>query len=237
MNTSSSPHQLGHLYPRKIALRAQRLIQGTLFYNVLTDTTIGLYFREVPDALKKVRELLIKSGLSEDNFELSWSCFEEYITEFKNPIFQHAIYSMISHWDWYISNLGKFVYFAERHTSPAKKRNQDLLKLNTKPFAKQIDTIKNQTEITFTIKGESLDLIEEMHLVRNLGLHNQWEADSTYLKYTKTKNIAVGEKRLIETPELEQWNAAFLELILETSSQLSGFYAEAPNYDGEVIDI
>jgi hypothetical protein len=234
MNSLSSSAQPGHLYPRKIALRAQRLIQGTIFYNVLADTTIGLYFNEVPDAVTKVKGLLIKAGLSEDNFELSWSCFEEYIIEFKNPIFHHAIYSIISHWDWYISNLGRFIYFAKKHNSPDGKINQDLLKLNTKPFAKQIEIIERQTEIVFTIKGESLDLVEEMHLVRNLGLHNQWEVDSTYLKHTKLKNVPIGEKRLIDTAELERWNAAFLELILETSSRISSFYVNIPDYNGNI---
>ncbi|HEX9388163.1 MAG TPA: hypothetical protein VF918_17690 [Anaerolineales bacterium] len=204
MITSASANKLDHPYPRKIALRAQHLIQGTLFYNVLADTTIGLCFSEVPSAVIKVKEVLIKSGWSEDNYELSLSCFEEYINEFKNPIFQHAIYSIISHWDWYISNLGKFIYFAEEHVSPVKKRDKDLLKLSAKPFAKQIDIVKNQTGIIFEIKCEDLDLIEEMHLVRNLGLHNQWEVDETYLKNTKMKNFRVGKKRLIETPELEK---------------------------------
>jgi len=224
-------NQPEHLYPRKIALRTQRLIQGTLFYNVLADTTIGMYFSEVPDAVEKVKGKLIKSGWSEDTYEISWSCFEEYINEFKNPIFQHAIYSIIGHWDWYISNLGKFIYFAEEHISPDKKKDKDLLKLSSKPFAKQIDIIKNQTGITFKIKDEDIDLIEEMHLVRNLGLHNQWEVDETYLKNTKAKNFEVGNKRLIETPELEKWHSAFVNLVLETSSQLAVLYTGVPSYD------
>ncbi len=70
-----------------------------------------------------------------------------------------------------------------------------------------------------------------MHLVRNLGLHNQWEVDETYLKNTKAKNFEVGNKRLIETPELEKWHSAFIDLVLETSSQLAVLYAGAPPYD------
>ena len=223
-------NQPEHLYPRKIALRAQRLIQGTLFYNVIADTTIGLYFGQGPVAMEKMKEVLIGSGWSEDTYEISWSCFEEYINEFKNPINQHAIYSIISHWDWYISNIGKFIDFAEKHISPDKKRDKDLLKLSNKAFAKQMEIIKNQTGIIFKIKDEDLGLIEEMHLVRNLGLHNQWEVDETYLKYTKTKNFRVGKKRLVETPELTIWHSAFIDLVLETSSQLAVLYRGVPPY-------
>lgn len=231
MSTSSGFNQPAHLYPRKIALRAQRLIQGSLFYGVIADTSIGQYFRVVDNAEKKMKDLLISSGWSEDTYEISWPCFMEYIDEFKNPIFQHAIYSIISHWDWYISNLGKFIHFAEGEISPNKKRDNNLLKLSTKPFAEQINIIKNQTGIILKIEDEALDLIEEMHLVRNLGLHNLWEVDNIYLKYTKTKNFEIGKKRLIETQELTRWHSAFLDLVAETSSQLAILYAGVPNYD------
>jgi hypothetical protein len=231
MNTSSSFNQPTHLYPRKIALRSQRLIQGSLFYGVIADMSIGQYFSVVPNAEKKMKDLLISGGWSEDTYEISWSCFMEYINEFENPIFQHAVYSIISHWDWYISHLGKFIHFAEGEISPDKKRDNNLLKLNTKPFAEQINIIKSQTGIILKIENEALDLIEEMHLVRNLGLHNQWEVDNTYLKYTKTKNPEIGKKRLIKLPELEKWHSAFLDLVAETSTQLAILYAGAPNYD------
>lgn len=223
--------QLKHLYPMRLALRAHRLIQGTLFYNVMADTTIGLYFSEGVSSIIKLKEKLISSGLTEETYELSWSCFEEYISEFKNPIFQHAVYSIISHWDWYVSNLGKFVYFAEKHLSPHKKLDNDLLKLSTKPFAKQIEILQIQSGVTLEIEGESLDLIEEMHLVRNLGLHNQWEVDATYLKNSKNKDFEMGMKRLVETPELEKWNSAFIKLVLESSSRFAIHYADVPKYE------
>jgi hypothetical protein len=214
----------------RIALRAQCLIQGTLFYNVIADTTIGLYFSQGLPAYKRMKETLINAGLKEETYETSWSCFEKYINEFKNPIFQHAVYSIISHWDWYISNLGKFIYFAEGYISPNKKLDKSLLRLNSKPFVNQIEILQSQTGILIEINNDSLDSIDEMHLVRNLGLHNQWEVDETYLEKSKSKNFKVGMKRLVETPELEKWNSAFIELVLKSSSKLALLYADAPNY-------
>ena len=126
---ASNPQK--HLYPLKIALRAQRLIQGSLFYDVFADTATGQYVRTVPNAERTIKDFLINNaGWSEETYETSWGCFEDYLKEFQSPIHQHAVYSMVSHWDWFISNLGKFIDFAERSLSPEKQTDKDLLKLN-----------------------------------------------------------------------------------------------------------
>lgn len=229
MNTvSNSPK---HIYPLKIALRAQRLIQGSLFYDVFVDTATGQYVTIVPDAEKTIKDLLIKGGWSEETYETSWACFENYLKEFQSPIFQHTVYSIISHWDWYVSNLGKFINFAEKYISPEKETNKDLLKLSFKPFIKQIEIIKNQTGILLKMDNGAIDLVEEMHLVRNLGMHNEWEVDDTYLKYSKTKNLKPGAKRILEKAEMTECHSAFLQLIGSLSSEISIHYAQVPKYE------
>ena len=220
------------MYPLKIALRAQRLIQGSLFYDVFVDTATGQYVKIIPNSESAIKDFLInKAGWNEETYETSWSCFEDYLKEFQNPIFHHTVYSIISHWDWYISNLGKFIDFAEKYIVPEKQRNKDLLKLNFKPFIKQIEVIKNETGILLNIESITLDLVEEMHLVRNLGMHNEWEADDTYLKYTKTKNMKLGDKRKFEIVEMTQWHYAFSQLISVLSSEIAILYAQAPKYE------
>ncbi len=128
-----------HLYPLKIALRAQKLLQGSVFYDVFVDTAVGQYVRTIPNAEREIKNSLINNtGMSEDTYEISWSCFEGYLNEFQNPIYHHTVYSMIGHWDWFISNLGKFINFAKKSISPEKQLNKDLLKLSFKPFIEQI---------------------------------------------------------------------------------------------------
>ena len=39
----SNPKIIKHSYPLMIALRTERLIQGSLFYSVFMDTATGLY--------------------------------------------------------------------------------------------------------------------------------------------------------------------------------------------------
>lgn len=221
-----------HLYPMNIALRAQRLIQGSLFYDVFIDTATGQYLKVIPNAEGTVKDFLINNaGWSIETYETSWSCFEEYLNEFQNPIFHHTVYSIISHWDWYVSNLGKFIDFAEKFTLPEKQTNKDLLKLNFKPFVTQIEIIKSETGISLNIESDSLDLVEEMHLVRNLGMHNEWEVDDTYLRKTKTINLKLGDKRKFEITELTKWHSAFLQLIGILSFEIAIRYAQVPNYE------
>jgi hypothetical protein len=222
---------LKHLYPLKIALRAQRLIQGSVFYDVFTDMATGQYARIVPNPERAIRDLLIKIGWSEDTYEISWACFKSYLDEFQNPIFQHTIFSIISHWDWYISNLGRFVYFAEKYIYPDKQINKDLLKLNFKPFSKQVHIIKIETGILLDIDNGIIDLIEEMHLVRNLGMHNEWEIDDIYLKYTKKEDMKLGEKRILDIAEITEWHSAFLQLIKVLSYEVAIRYAQAPEFE------
>lgn len=227
---ASNPQK--HVYPVKIALRAQRLIQGSLFYDVFVDTAAGQYVRTVPNPERKIKDFLINNGgWSEETYETSWTCFEGYVKEFPNPIHQHAVYSMISHWDWFISNLRKFIDFAEKSLSPEKRTDKDLLKLNFKPFAKQIEIVKKETDIPLVIDSATLDLIEEMDLVRNLGMHNEWEVDETYLQKTKMSRFKLGNKRIFDIPEITRWHSAFLQLISALASETAARYAQVPKFE------
>lgn len=219
-----------HLYPLKIAIRAQELIQGSMFYGAFTDLATGQYVRVIPDATEKIKALMLESGLSDENYETSWECFVVYMNEFKHPIFQHGVYSMVSHWDWYISNLGRFVNFARDCTNVNKVKKADLLKLHRKPFREQIDVLRNACEAEFTFKPNSIVLIEEMNLVRNLGMHNEWEVDEDYLKKTSNKSWEIGQKRDFQTEEMNKWHTALLDVIAVTAHKIATRYSQVPIY-------
>jgi hypothetical protein len=227
---ASNPQK--NLYPLKIALRASKLIQGSLFFDIFVDTATGQYARTVPNAERTIKSFLINSaGWSEETYETSWACFKDYLTEFQSPIYQHAVYSMISHWEWFISNLGKFIDFAEKSLSPEKQTDKDLLKINFKPFTKQVEIVKKVTGIFLAIDDNTLDLVEEMDLVRNLGMHNEWEVDETYLKKTKTSHFKLGDKRVFDIAEITKWHSAYLQLISTLASEIAVHYAQVPKYE------
>jgi len=223
--------QMQHLYPLKIALRAQKLIQGSVFYGAFTDLATGQYVRVIPGATEKIKALMLESGLSDENYETSWEYFVVYMNEFKHPIFQHGIYSMISHWDWYISNLGRFVNFVINDTNLNKIKKTSLLKLNCKPFREQINILKSAVGIDFAFKPNTIVLIEEMNLVRNLGMHNEWEVDDDYLKKTSNANWEIGQKRDFQTEEMNEWHAALLDVITITAHHVATRYSQIPHYE------
>lgn len=220
-----------HIYPLKIALRSRKLIQGSIFYNVFVDLASGQYVRGVPDAERKIRKLLLESGMKEETYEVSWSSFEEYMGEFQNPIYQYGIYSMISHWDWYISNLGKFVNFSKKYILKNDTDESVLLKLNRRPFREQIEKLEISTNQVFNFIDNSIDLIDEMHLVRNLGMHNEWEVDEDYLKKSINKDWKIGQKRIFEIEEIEKWHTALSDIISVTSNDIAILYAQIPTYE------
>ncbi len=104
-----------HPYPCQIAMQTRRFIQGSVFHSALADFGAGQFFR-TPDAYLKAKTDFVSSGMSNDTWEISWECFEEYTKAFPNPVYQGALFSMNVHWDWFIARLGKFVEFGRKHT-------------------------------------------------------------------------------------------------------------------------
>lgn len=221
-----------HPYPKRISLRAQKLLQGSLFYFIFLDTATGLYLSKSHDPEKDVREALIsKANWEVKTYEISWDCFTEYVNEFLNPIQQQVIFSMVSHWDWFVSKIGKFINFANHELNLLSQSEKDLNNLSLKPFTKQLEIIKSASSIPFNIKPASIELIEELHLVRNLGLHNEWEVDELYLQRSKSSGYKVGQKRNVDMSEINSWHKAFVDLITSLSDEIATRYYSVSSYD------
>ncbi len=221
-----------HPYPKIISLRAQRLLQGSLFYFIFLDTATGLYLSTSLDPERDVREALIsKAHWNLQTYEISWDCFTEYVDEFLNPIQQQVIFSMVSHWDWFVSKIGKFIIFANHELNLFPQSEKDLNNLSFKPFNKQLEIIKSASRIPLKINPVSLELIQELHLVRNLGLHNEWEVDELYLQRSKSSGYITGQKRNVEISEINSWHKAFVDLITILSDEIASHYYLVSSYD------
>jgi len=59
--------------------------------------------------------------------------------------------------------------------------------------------------LNFDIPANQLESLSEMTLVRNLGIHSQWEVDATYLKWSKTQRFKLGQQRVFTPEELNEW--------------------------------
>lgn len=216
-----------HPFPFQIAMQVQKFMQGSLFYFVLMDEASGLYFRQ-QDSYQKIRAQFATYGYSDTTWETCWKCFEEYLTTFPNQILHMSLLSMKSHWDWYISQLGYFVLFANGYPDKGK----ELERIGFKPIIEQFTILENATGLKFDLLPNTIESLSELALVRNLGIHNQWEVDGLYLKWSKNTQWKKGEIRVFSKEELELWHQSLIEAIHKTSTLVAKKYRNEPEYHG-----
>jgi len=232
---TSLPNSSAHDYPFQIGYRAQKFIAGAIFYYAFVDMAVGQYVRQDAQAVERIQAAFREKGLSTQSWEKNWSCFEYYLNAFPSPVFQNALFSMIMHWDWYISRLGSFVEFARAYVQgpPLDTKDEKVLQnIGFKGIAQQIDILSKATGLNFNFEPEVIASATEMDLVRNLGTHNQWEVDHRYLHRSLVKKWALGDVREITSQELGEWRDSLGSIILETATAIAKLYNDAPTYLG-----
>lgn len=221
-----------HPYPIQVSLQTQEFIQAGLFYAMFADTAAGEYVR-LPNALNTIEEKLTKEGLDKRDWERGWHYLQKYQAIFNNTIFQNVVILTRSHWDWYVRQVAEFIKFARAHVAspPLTNRQQsDLNRIGWSEITKQLLILEESSGIKFNLPLQIFVDISEMSLVRNLGLHNRWEVDDSYLSKTSASDLELRDIRIIEIHELQGWARSFSKLITETSLQIAVKYVDAPNY-------
>ena len=94
----------------------------------------------------------------------------------------------------------------------------------------QLEIIEVPGGIKLPLEQEDRTELEEMSLVRNLGLHNRREVDASYLAKTQRKGLNPGDLRIIDVNELYIWHELLISLVNESSQQLAVTFVAAPDY-------
>lgn len=231
-SVSKTPGAKAHSFPIQVSVQTQEFIQAVLFYAMFADIAAGKYV-QLPNALDNIEQELIKEGLEKKLWDNGWSYLQRYQPIFNNTIFQNVLILMRSHWDWYIRQMGEFVSFARNHvSSPALDRNQekDLARIGWKEIAQQLTILEKSCGIKFNLSSAILSDINEMSLVRNLGMHNRWEVDDYYLNKTSSSKWDLKDVRLIDIAELRSWSGSLSKLINETSLEIAIKYVHSPDF-------
>ncbi len=207
-------------------------MQGALFYIAFINEATSAYM-QMPGAMQEMRSVFSRYGYTDETWETSWLCLEEYFAAFSDPASRHAMFAIKSHWDWYVTHLGRFIRFGNQAVgdpplSPAL--DEDLDMIGFKSIAKQIDILHKTTRLDFEIPRNQIDSLSEMTLVRNLGIHSQWEVDATYLRWSKVTRFKLGEQRVFTPQELNDWYRILVTLIDKISSMVSRKYPQVPEY-------
>jgi hypothetical protein len=221
-----------HPFPLQVSIQTQEFIHAVLFYAMFADTAAGEYVR-LPEGLKDLERKLSREGLTTREWERGWNFLERYQPIFNNMIFQNVVILIRSHWDWYVRQISQFVTFARHYiASPVlnKKQEKDLDRIGWAELTRQLSILEHSCGLTFNLPNSTLAEINEMSLVRNLGLHNRWEVDDVYLKTTCLPNWELKDVRIIEIGDLQRWARSLSILINETSFQIAVKYAAAPNF-------
>jgi hypothetical protein len=153
---------------------------------------------------------------------------------FEGFVFQNAIVSMQSHWDWYLRRLGAFILFTRQAVGDPplpSKTNKELKRIGFANFADQIEILRESSGLPLLISIASVECVREMSLVRNISLHNRWEVDEGYLKQTRSSGPwTVGDIRTVESPELLGWHKDLMEVINATWPPIAERYVNAPDF-------
>ena len=198
----------------KYGFSQSRLIQGSVFYSAFVDVAVGEFVHDNPqDAYQRIESLFLNQGMEKETVDLSWDCLVEYMKLFPSPVFQYSLYSMVIHWDWFISKLSEFVCFARLHDnvpSISNRQTNKLHRLGMKNTDDQLSLLSAATGLNFNIDNTKLDSFKEMLLVRNLGMHNEWEVDQFYLDRTRTQGWKLGQLRTIKSTDLYRLARRFI---------------------------
>ncbi len=233
-NYARKPDAPAHPFPYQISMRALDLLQGATFYPAFVDVAVGLYKDSTADFMEQMHRAFTAGGMSQTTWDMSTDSLAKYLAYLPSPIMQAAVIAGLSHWDWYVGKLGRFIEFARQHgPKPAvmKSTEQNLSKIPLCPFADQIHILKETSGNALQIPDDDIDKLNEMILVRNLGVHSQWEVTSHYLRSTTTVGWTIGDVRDVEMSEFEAWRAALYNLIINTSRFFADMYSHVPDFD------
>ncbi|MEW8522510.1 MAG: hypothetical protein AB2552_05605 [Candidatus Thiodiazotropha endolucinida] len=226
-----------HKYPFQICLQTQEFLQAAIFYTAFTDIATSQYIR-IEGKLDEIEGIFTEQLYEKKSYDECWGFLQRYFEIFKKGAFQNVIVSLNSHWDWYIRNLGQFIYFSRNHIESPQLNSQqrnDLSRIGRCSILRQLEIIEATAGVELEISENDKEYLKEMSLVRNLGLHNRWEIDEKYIEQTGRTDVEAGDLRFVEINELNLWHGALINTLGETCRKVAIKFVSAPAYPSSTI--
>ncbi len=230
---TAKPNAEAHLFPVQVGMQTQEFLQGSLFYVAYLDIAAGELIRQ-EGGLAHLDKKVIAAGFDQSNVDKSLEIIQKYFGVFKSAVFMNVLISFCSHWDWYLRKITGFI----RHAHPevcsqplSTQDNKHLGKPDSLAIHEQISMLERICDIAVGLSTEEIDILYEMSLVRNLGLHNRWEVDEKYLQKSKDQRFSLGHIREFSIEELQIWHRLMLKLIQNTTFSIAIKYKLASAYE------
>ena len=229
-SAARSDKAIAHPFPFQIGTQALEFLHGSIFYATVTDLATGAYIHE-HRGRAKIEAYLEAQGHDRESCALGWEILQKYRDVFGATPFQTVLVSLCSHWDWYVRRLCEFIRIGrafEHARELDKKLGEQFQCADRLSFSKQIPVISAVAGVAIEVAAGDMDELCEMALVRNLGLHNRWEADATYVQKSHRNSTSIGDIRIVRASELHTWRGALTRLVQTTSSRVSLRFGQVP---------
>lgn len=229
---TSKPEAKAHIYPFQIGFQTEEFLQATLLYTIFADTAAGELVRQ-PGGFAHIEKIILDKLPQKNGYDDAWKFLEKHLPIFEKANFQSVLIALNSQWDWYVRKLGEFIIFACTENSlinNAGENKKRLERIDKLPIIEQIKVLEIYAGVSFALSSEDQIEINEMSLVRNLGLHNRWEVDGKYLTLSKHQNYEVGDIRIIDKNELQTWHSILIQLLNKTTTAIAIAFVNAPQF-------
>jgi hypothetical protein len=221
-----------HPFPFQIALQTLEFLQGMMFHASFGDIAAGELVRQ-PGGVSHVEQIMRERGLRAGVTNQAWMIIRKYQCVFEGLVFQSALIGLNSHWDWYIRKLCEFIRFARSSVGGSSLTNHDEKRLSRAdhlPLGEQVEILELTIGVALPLSVTEKQELREMSLVRNLGLHNRWEVDAQYLKETTRVGLEIGDLRVVDIAELQNWHSLLIKLLDSSASECAKRFNAAPDF-------
>jgi len=202
-----------------------------MFYYTFQDMASGEFVRSSPNDINNKMEA---AGFNRSALDQAWAILEKYFDVFRTTVFQNVLVSFCSHWDWYIRKLSEFIavhHLVALGHSLTERQLKEFQRIDRQSIPQQLELIEQTCNIEIGLDSAQRELLREMSLVRNLGLHNRWEIDSFYLAKSSCDSYKIGHLREFDAAELRTWHQALLNAVQATGLKIAVQFKNAPKHE------
>lgn len=207
-------------------------MQASIFHASIFDEAAGQRVRQ-RGGIEDVNEALHEMGLEKSILDRGWKLVSKYKPYFEEVVFRNVLIALRSHWDWFIGHNGKFISYALESEGKELSKNKvrTLNRIGFQTIEKQTEILERICNIQLELAPQDMAEIQELSLVRNLGLHNRWEVDTYYLDRSAIAGWGKGHVRTFNPEELQRWHRALIRLVNEASLKVAVRFKDIENYD------
>jgi hypothetical protein len=199
-----------HPFPFELGFKALELLQAHVMHAIVADMAAGEYVRQ-PKGIEIIQAKMLLGGAGIDTINQGFSLLQKHFETFEFLPFQSTLIAMNSAWDWYIRNLAGFITVARTRSganSLGPAIEKPFIRVGSLPIGEQISVLEAVLDCQLPLTEIQTDALKEMALVRNIGIHDNWQTDEKYVSATKQDMKILGAFRKISVTELEEWRAA-----------------------------